>query len=302
MKQPLMTKWWNADYSSLLDFTNEDAVKWYFNQRQVLVNLGVASFKYDGGEANFLTNNFATNITINDPNFYSTAYANAAYSNTNKYIEVRVGYMTQHLPIFVRIMKMRSLWSGNRGLNVLIPSVLHFGLIGYPFVLPDIIGGTKRPSRELFIRWTQINAFLPSMQFSILPWTYDQEVVDLCRNLVDLHVNYVTPLIIKWGKVSVVSGDPIIRPLWWVAPNDKRTYNDSTTFLIGEDVLVAPIVSKGQTHRDIYLPRGTWKDMMLNKIIQGPITLRDYSIPLKNIAYFEKVKPIKLQRLNKSYF
>lgn len=52
-------------------------------------------------------------------------------------------------------------------------------LVGYPFILPDMIGGNaygETPSKELFIRWAQANALLPAMQFSLLPWDYDQEV------------------------------------------------------------------------------------------------------------------------------
>lgn len=53
------------------------------------------------------------------------------------------------------------------------------GLSGYPFILPDMIGGNaygEKPSKELFIRWVQVNALLPAMQFSLLPWDFDEEV------------------------------------------------------------------------------------------------------------------------------
>nr|QHC34070.1 target of brain insulin-like 2 alpha glucosidase [Platynereis dumerilii] len=296
-KEPLITKWWDGE-GALLDFTNKAAVKWYFDRRKTLDKLGMDSYKYDAGESSFLRRTFATNRTLTDPNQYGSAYATAAFEYTNNAIEVRVGYVTQNLPIFVRVMDMNSVWSGDRGLDVLIPTVLHFGLIGYPFVLPDMIGGNfyqgQYPTKELFIRWTQITAFLPSMQFSIVPWAYDQEVVEICRDLVKLHVEYVTPLLLKWGKVAVQNGDPIIRPTWWIAPTDKNTFNDSTTFLIGNDVLVAPIILPERTHRNIYLPKGTWKDMLRNKIIRGPIMLKDYSVPLKSVAYFELMKQKKL--------
>ena len=54
--------------------------------------------------------------------------------------------------------------------------------LGYPFILPDMIGGNvyydeELPSEELFIRWIQLNAFMPAMQFSISPWQYDDEKV-----------------------------------------------------------------------------------------------------------------------------
>ena len=60
---------------------------------------------------------------------------------------------------------------------------------GYPFVLPDMIGGngyqvdddplhtSNPPTKELFVRWLQANTFMPAMQFSFVPWTYDDEVM-----------------------------------------------------------------------------------------------------------------------------
>ena len=60
-------------------------------------------------------------------------------------------------------------------------------MIGYPFVLPDMIGGngystddplddSNPPSKELYLRWLEANVFMPGMQFSFVPWQYDEEV------------------------------------------------------------------------------------------------------------------------------
>lgn len=66
------------------------------------------------------------------------------------------------------------------------PNQAHFrqhvnisGLIGFPFVLPDMIGGNAyvvKPDEELFVRWAQANVFMPALQFSILPWNYGDQV------------------------------------------------------------------------------------------------------------------------------
>lgn len=53
-------------------------------------------------------------------------------------------------------------------------------LVGYPFVLPDMVGGNQynneKTTKELFIRWLQANTFMPAIQFSVLPWDFDTEV------------------------------------------------------------------------------------------------------------------------------
>ena len=80
------------------------------------------------------------------------------------------------------MMDKDSYWGYDNGLQTVIPTALLFSTIGYPFILPDMIGGNvyydeELPSEELFIRWMQLNAFMPAMQFSISPWQYDDEKV-----------------------------------------------------------------------------------------------------------------------------
>ena len=43
-------------------------------------------------------------------------------------------------------------------------------LSGYPFILPDMVGGNEydeKADADMMIRWTQLNALLPSMQFVV---------------------------------------------------------------------------------------------------------------------------------------
>ena len=70
-------------------------------------------------------------------------------------------------------------WTFENGLPTLITTLLQMNMNGYPLVLPDMIGGNgynEPPTKELFIRWLQANTFMPSMQFSYVPWEFDNEV------------------------------------------------------------------------------------------------------------------------------
>ena len=110
------------------------------------------------------------------------------------------------------------------GLSAVLTSTLAMSFLGYSFVLPDMIGGNAYggmfPDYELFIRWTQLNAFLPSMQFSIPPWVYDNKtsvpVNDICRRYVTIHEEIVFPLLVKYGAKTMTIGEPITRSLWWL--------------------------------------------------------------------------------------
>lgn len=67
------------------------------------------------------------------------------------------------------------------------------------------------------------------------------------------------------------------------------SYLDGSVFLLGDRILVAPVVEEGATSRDIYLPMGTWLDERTNTTYSGPTLLRSYSAPLHVIPYFVKI-------------
>ena len=149
-----------------------------------------------------------------------------------------------------------------------------------------------KPERELFIRWIQLNAFLPMMQFSFTPWQYDEHVVAIARKYVTLHADYVAPRISAHGHEAMETGYPIIRPMWWAAPDDHVTHTIGSQFMVGGDLVVAPILEKGATQRDVYLTKGIWKDMITGKeytVDKNGYFLKAYPVKLEEIAYFERV-------------
>ena len=187
----------------------------------------------------------------------------------------------------------------------MIPSVLTLSVLGYPFILPDMIGGSptiedimgeskteisdKLHQRGVYMRWLQASIFLPGLQFSVGPWNYDEKVVNLTRQLLAMREKYV-PRILELAEESVATGDPIIRPLWWVAPEDPEALVVSDEFLVGDDILVAPIVVDGARKRDIFLPQGRWADKLRGGEVTGPTTLKDYQVALEELAFFERIK------------
>uniref|UniRef100_A0A0B7BC39 Glycoside hydrolase family 31 N-terminal domain-containing protein n=1 Tax=Arion vulgaris TaxID=1028688 RepID=A0A0B7BC39_9EUPU len=300
---PALTRWWNEDMAAILDVTNPAAVLWYQKKLEHLQQVfNISSFKFDGGEAQFVPDSHRSFQQMTSTNFYASLWAELA-ANTDSISrrqEVRIGSGTQRLPVFVRLMDRMSSWDRQAGLLSVIPAVLTFGIIGYPFVLPDMIGGNAYvdtvtfqggayPERELYIRWLQLNTFLPALQFSVAPWIYDAEVVALTKKFLALREHYI-PVILELAEESVHTGDPLIRPLWWNSPLDENALIIEDQFLLGDGILVAPVVVKGARKRDIYLPEGAWTDKLKGDIIQGPTYLTDYLVALDELAFFEKVK------------
>lgn len=251
---------------------------------------------YVAGETKWMPLNTDMHISYFDPSDYIKHYIDVAVKSDtgSRRQEVRVGYRTQSAPILVRMMDRRSHWGIENGLRTLIPATLTFGLLGYPFVLPDMIGGNAYDGAvveaELFVRWLQVNTFLPSIQFSIPPWHFGQDVIDHTREMLGLRESY-TRLFEKLSAEAFTEGWPMVRPVWWIDPADMTTYTIDDQFLLGSALLVAPVVERGAVNRDIYLPRGHWRDM--NNKTQGPLNgpqwIRNYPTPLYVLPYFELI-------------
>ncbi|GCB77337.1 myogenesis-regulating glycosidase [Scyliorhinus torazame] len=295
---PAFVEWWNG-IATVLDFTNPETTDWFQkNLEHMRSKYGVVSFKFDAGETSYLPAEFSTHQPLSDPSMFSKLYAETAALYC-KLAEVRVGYRTQMLPFFVRMIDRDSVWGYELGLKSLIPTALTMSILGYHFILPDMIGGDLDqnkthgpddiPDRELYIRWLELSAFLPAMQFSIPPWLYDAEVLRIAYKFTRLRESLVVPHILRLAEESTKTGNPIIRPLWWIAPGDDKAQKVDTQFLIGDNLMVAPILEKGKETRDIYLPEGKWWSFNGDVFYKTPTHLSDFAVNLDEVAYFVRM-------------
>ena len=118
-------KWWNGD-GATIDFTDEQAVNWFVSRVEQLKNeTGIDSFKFDAGEFSWIVSKLKKGFQFHNsdlnkvPNLYTKFYASAV-SRLGKMIEVRVGFDTQDLPIYVRMLDKLTGWSEQVGLRTLI--------------------------------------------------------------------------------------------------------------------------------------------------------------------------------------
>ncbi|XP_012528345.1 myogenesis-regulating glycosidase [Monomorium pharaonis] len=291
--------WWQGSDAATIDFTNPAAVIWWVARLKRLEDLGIDSFKFDAGEVSWLPQIAELKGSLDlQPGIFTREYVKALASNFDDNIEVRVGWGTQDLPIFVRMIDKDTRWSWNNGLPTLITTLLQMNLNGYVHVLPDMIGGngyldgslngTEYPSKEIFIRWLQANVFMPSLQYSFVPWDYDNETINICRIYTDLHATY-TPSILNAMQQAIENGTPVNPPIWWIDPTDSEAHKINDEYLLGESILVAPVIEEGAESRNIYLPKGTWQDMNRQKAYKGPTWLLNYHAPIEILPYFKKV-------------
>lgn len=284
--------WWDG-IGKLLDVSKPEAVNWFKMQLRTLRDkYKFHSYKFDAGEANWVPRHVKYSSPLSSPNEYTRLYNEIAadVDSDNKALEVRAATRTQHLPMFVRLMDKSSAWGYKNGLKTVIPHILQLGLIGYPFVIPDIIGGNvyylDTLDKELYIRWLQASVFMPVLQFSVPPWNFDEEAINITRAMINLHEEY-SSLIIELAHNATRTGHPIIRPLWWCAPRDEVAMTIDSEFLLGDDLLVAPVLERGARSRHIYLPQGTWVRHSVEYI--GPGWLKEYPVRLDEVAYFHRL-------------
>ncbi|XP_061189415.1 myogenesis-regulating glycosidase-like [Saccostrea echinata] len=301
-KVPALVKWWQG-IGGIIDVTNEEAVEWFVRRlREMQTEYQIDSFKFDAGEMTYLPSSYSTRYNLGNPGFFTTLYVDMV-SRFGDMIEIRCGYKSQRHPVFVRMGDKESTWDYENGFKTLVPTVLTMGILGYPYILPDMIGGNGYgenlgidvvlPEKELYIRWLQLTAYLPSMQFSFVPWDFDDEVVEIAKEMVKIHEEVVTPILLKASNEAQKSGAPLIRPLWWIEPEVDEALNCDDEFLVGDSLLVSPITDRGSRSRDIYIPRGEWRDNLHGNTITGPVTLRNYEVTLRQVATFELLDDVK---------
>ncbi|CAG5958263.1 unnamed protein product [Menidia menidia] len=288
---PVMSQW-QGKFCVKLNITNPRAVSWFLDRVGSLqAHLGMEYIMLEGGERNLFEEQALRPPQTLGGDKYIELLADLA-SRIGDSTIMTAGTRSSHRPLFVKMAPLQSDW-GWMGLRAIIPSLLHHTLLGYNFLIPDAVGGSLSGNlvtdEELFIRWLEIVAFLPVMSFHTPPWACgEDEVLNLTRTYIAKHQREVVPLMGKYADEWQMTGNPIYRPMWWLSPEDPMTFTIDDQFLIGDEVLVAPVVEKGAVQRDVYLPDGgfQWQDSRNGQVFDGGTFLQDYPVPLEEVAVF----------------
>jgi alpha-glucosidase (family GH31 glycosyl hydrolase) len=285
--EPAIVRWWNGA-SALLDLSNEDAAAWFHGQLDSLVHTyGVDGFKLDAGDAEFYRNTVASRAV--SPNDQSTLYG--AIGLRYPLNEYRAMWKMGGQPLAERLRDKAHAW---KDLELVVPHVLAEGLAGYPFTAPDMIGGGEFSSfldgktidQELFVRWAQASALMPMMQFSAAPWrVLDATHLDAVMSAVRVRERF-QPYLLSLAREAARTGEPIARSLEYAYPH--RGYAEvRDEFLLGDRVLVAPVLAKGATRRTVLVPQGRWRTWD-GRAIRGPRTIT-VETPLATLPWFERI-------------
>ncbi|MFJ3902414.1 glycoside hydrolase family 31 protein [Streptomyces sp. NPDC090025] len=172
-------------------------------------------------------------------------------------------------------------WSGDvatgwPGLRASLALVLGLGLCGVPYSGPDVGGFDGSPSPELFLRWYQLGAWLPFFRTHSAidagrrePWEFGPEVLAHARVAL-AERERLLPYFVTLARLARTTGAPYVRPVWWGTPEDRALRDCEDAFLLGDALLVAPVLSGGADRRAVRLPRGRWYDTATGAAYEGP--------------------------------
>ncbi|HOX29381.1 MAG TPA: glycoside hydrolase family 31 protein, partial [bacterium] len=198
---PAVVEWWKGK-GSLIDFTNPEAVKWWYSQLDKLLSYGVSGFKCDDGEGQYVTG-----LKYHDPevrpermkNYFSYLYDKYMYE-----------YITDRTAgdgiIFARSgmagsQKFPFSWAGDNiadftaknGIKSVVVAGQTIAMSGFPFWGHDIAGYQGNQTPELFVRWAQFGALSPIMQIhmqtNLGAWSFGDEALAIYRKYAKLHTS-----------------------------------------------------------------------------------------------------------------
>lgn len=185
----------------------------------------------------------------------------AARPERRPFVMSRAGY--------AGLQRYATTWNGDSRaswghLQMTVPQLCNVGISGIPFSGSDAGGFRGDPDGELYLRWMQLASMTPFFRTHSArtavernPWTYGEPTTSRLRAVV--HRRYaLLPYLYTQVQRAATTGTPIVRPMFFEQPNDPAFQRIDDQFMLGDALLVAPILEPGARRRTVHLPPGTW--------------------------------------------
>jgi len=301
----LINNWWscpNGCSAALLDLTNPAVQDWWWSKYPIFMDTLMAGLWTDLGEPENDNSSMQFYLGSRDKvhNIYDFLWAKTLFNgfkqsrpNQRIFNLTRSGYAgIQRYGVIV--------WSGDvgksfGGLAVQLPMLLDMGMSGIAYHNSDIGGftnGTTTP--ELYTRWMQYGTFCPITRAhggsNTEPWTFDSTTLSISRKYIQLRYQLL-PYIYTMAYENYETGMPLARPLLFDDPADPKLFNESSSYFWGDNFIVSPVVTSGQTTKSIYLPKGIWIDYWDHQQYSGGQSIT-ISTPIDKLPLFVKAGSI----------
>jgi alpha-glucosidase (family GH31 glycosyl hydrolase) len=296
---------------ALIDIFKPAAQDWFWEQYQKQIRKGIAGWWGDLGEPeNHPSDQIHVNGTADEVhNIFGHYWDKMLFEKYREYYpETRLfnlnrsGYAgSQRFAVYPWTGDVSRSWGG---LQAQLPLMLHMGLSGLPFIHSDAGGfaqGTKND--ELYTRWLQMACFSPILRphGSDIPSEavyFSAQTQQIVRRFIKLRYRLL-PYIYTTAMQAHLRGYPIVRPLFFEFPKDTATYNISSEYLFGGNLLIAPVVEAEIESMPVYLPgNGQWYSFWDEQKYEGgqwhniPITLETIPVFVKEGSFIPMVKSV----------
>lgn len=146
---------------------------------------------------------------------------------------------------------------------------------GFSFVGSDIGGFIDHPTPELFVRWMQLAVFHPFFRTHSSgdhgeqePWSFGEDALKIVRTYIELRYTLL-PYIYTAFHQYVNEFTPMLKPISMFDQCDQDTLYRVDEFLMGDHILVCPVLEPNAKSRYVYLPKGKWYNYWTNKVFEG---------------------------------
>lgn len=278
---------WPGD-SVYPDFGKAEVQSWWADKQKFLVDLGVRGVWNDMNEPASFKGELPLDVVFHDGdrktdhseihNVYGHFMSKATYEGLQKHDSRRPFVITR--ACYAGTQKYAMGWTGDnhsiwRHLEMAVPQLCSMGLSGLTFAGTDVGGFGSDTTPELLSRWVQVGCLSPFFRnHSCLgtklqePWQFDEKTLEINRKYINLRYELL-PYYYDLFHEQEQTGHPVMRPLIYQYEQDKnvRTINDE--FMVGENLLAAPVLHQGVNKRMVYLPKGTWYDFWTREKVEG---------------------------------
>ena len=294
--------------SVFVDYTLPEARRWWGDLHRFYTDNGIAGIWNDMNEpSDFVDQTGKNQLDVvsydegektthaKNRNTFALLMSRATYEGLERLQPNRRPYVITRAA-YAGIQRYATMWTGDtnstwEALALNIPMFTSLGLSGEPFVGSDVGGFIGRGNGELLVRSYQIGFLAPFCRnhkvidgYDQEPWRFGKYYEDIIRKYLKLRYALM-PFLYTTLEEAHRTGVPPFRPLMLNYQDDASTYTIDDQFMIGTDLLVAPIVKPDVTRRLVYLPKGTWYDYWTNRKYNGE-TMISVDAPLEVAPMF----------------
>ena len=297
------------------DFTNPKVRNWWSRQYQYLLDAGVAGFWHDMNEpAAFVSwgDRSLPKETRHDfegrggehreaHNIYGFLQARAAHESLRLYCQEQRPFIVSRAG-WAGLQRYAWTWTGDiksdwSTLHITISTIVGLGLSGIPYSGSDIGGFQGNPSAELYLRWFQMATFHTFYRThssnnvaNRTPWYYGEPYLSIMRECLQLRYRLM-PYFYTLAWSASQKGYPPVRPVFWADSQDTALWDVDDAFLLGDALLVCPVLEPGARSRHAILPKGYWYNFWDDTLLEGSQQV-NLEAPLERIPLLVKAGSI----------